>query len=194
MGETSELQSEELEVLKSIYEGDLQFKVISDTKFQYKYGEDGSNRSFLLEIGWPEEYPNDAPDLSMDTFYNAHLKSTVSQAVIESVEAEIPQYLGMSMTYSLFEHVKENYDELVAEQPEVEEISDSVQSLDIGENTSATEDKKVILKKEKLTKAQKRRMWNKGGIDEHDRPRGWNWVDVIRHLSQTGYKEDDATA
>ncbi|CAB4059288.1 unnamed protein product [Lepeophtheirus salmonis] len=167
MGETSELQSEET--------GGSQVHLRGGPTVQ---------GHFRYEIGWPEEYPNDAPDLSMDTFYNAHLKSTVSQAVIESVEAEIPQYLGMSMTYSLFEHVKENYDELVAEQPEVEEISDSVQSLDIGK----------IHRKEKLTKAQKRRMWNKGGIDEHDRPRGWNWVDVIRHLSQTGYKEDDATA
>ncbi len=46
-----------------------------------------------------------------------------------------------------------------------------------------------VEKKEQLTKAQKRRMWDKGGMDSEDRPRGWNWVDVIRHLSQTGPKE-----
>jgi hypothetical protein len=44
-------------------------------------------------------------------------------------------------------------------------------------------------KKEQLTKAQKRRMWDKGGIDSEDRPRGWNWVDVVKHLSQSGSKD-----
>ena len=33
-------------------------------------------------------------------------------------------------------------------------------------------------------------MWQKGGLEEGDRARGWDWVDVIRHLSQTGGKED----
>ena len=40
-------------------------------------------------------------------------------------------------------------------------------------------------KKEQLSKAQKRRQWNRcdtGG----EKPRGWDWVDIIKHLSQTG--------
>ena len=41
-------------------------------------------------------------------------------------------------------------------------------------------------KKEQLSKAQKRSMWKKGGLDQADRPRGWDWVDVIKHLSKTG--------
>ena len=45
-------------------------------------------------------------------------------------------------------------------------------------------------KREQLTKAQKRRMWEKGGLDKDERARGWDWVDVIRHLSQTGPKDD----
>ncbi len=45
-------------------------------------------------------------------------------------------------------------------------------------------------KKEQLTKAQKRRMWEKGGLDKDERARGWDWIDVIRHLSQTGPKDD----
>ena len=44
---------------------------------------------------------------------------------------------------------------------------------------------KEYIKKEQLTKAQKRRMWNRGGLETDDRPRGWNWVDIVRHLSQT---------
>ena len=47
----------------------------------------------------------------------------------------------------------------------------------------------ATVKKEQLTKAQKRRMWEKGGLDTEERARGWDWVDVIRHLSQTGSKD-----
>ena len=42
--ECKELQSDEIEVLKSIYEGDSAFTVQSDTKFQYKIGSQDSDR------------------------------------------------------------------------------------------------------------------------------------------------------
>ena len=42
--ECKELQSDEIEVLKSIYEGDSAFTVHSDTKFQYKMGSQDSGR------------------------------------------------------------------------------------------------------------------------------------------------------
>ena len=47
MGDEEEcrvLQEEELEVLKSIYEGDSAFTMQSDTKFQYKMGSQDSDR------------------------------------------------------------------------------------------------------------------------------------------------------
>jgi len=40
-------------------------------------------------------------------------------------------------------------------------------------------------RKEQLTKAQKRRITERTN-HKGERERGWNWVDVIRHLSQTG--------
>lgn len=44
-------------------------------------------------------------------------------------------------------------------------------------------------KKEQLSKAQKRRQWSK--CDTHgEQVRGWNWVDVVKHLSQTGGQSD----
>ena len=42
--ECKELQTEEIDVLKSIYEGDSAFTIISDTKFQYKMGNTDSDR------------------------------------------------------------------------------------------------------------------------------------------------------
>ena len=42
--ECKELQNEEIEVLRSIYEGDLAFTAHSDIKFQYKVGSQDSDR------------------------------------------------------------------------------------------------------------------------------------------------------
>lgn len=39
-----------------------------------------------------------------------------------------------------------------------------------------------------LTKAQKRKQWDR--VDNKgERPRGWNWVDIVHHLTQTGTKQ-----
>lgn len=37
--------------------------------------------------------------------------------VIDILKIEAEQYLGMSMTYSLFEFIKEKFDDLIEEQP-----------------------------------------------------------------------------
>lgn len=44
-------------------------------------------------------------------------------------------------------------------------------------------------RKLQLTKAQKRRQWNRTD-GKGEKPRGWNWVDIVKHLSQTGSKDD----
>ena len=37
-----------------------------------------------------------------------------------------------------------------------------------------------------MTKGQKRRFYDKfGNLDSDDKPRGWNWVDVVKHLNKT---------
>lgn len=96
MSETKEMQTEEREALASIYEGDGFFKQVNAETFQYKvgipnwgllfynreiyvgfdvfqYGEEDGNKSFLLEICWQENYPNELPTINMDTFYNRNL-------------------------------------------------------------------------------------------------------------------------
>lgn len=30
-------------------------------------------KSFLVEVKWGEEYPNELPTINMDTFYNKHM-------------------------------------------------------------------------------------------------------------------------
>ena len=48
MGENAELQEEELEVIKSIYEGDELYSSPQNTRHLYKFGEDAASRSFIL--------------------------------------------------------------------------------------------------------------------------------------------------
>lgn len=116
------------------------------------------------------------------------MKLTIQNALKEEAE----QWLGCGMTYTLFECLKERIDELTAEQPEhalvqsidLEKVG--ISAIQISDNTEST---KKEPRKEQLTKAQKRRQWERAD-HKGDRPRGWNWVDIVKHLSQTGYKEE----
>ena len=95
----------------------------------------------------------------------------------------------MSMTYSLFEWVRESLDTLLANQPEtLQTVCDDLETkltVDTSQDDGGGGGKSKV-KKEQLSKAQKRALWKKGGVNEDDRERGWNWVDIVRHLSQSG--------
>lgn len=185
----AELQEEEREVLLSIYDGDAAFKQLSPTTYQYKYGEDEDVKSFLLEITWGPTYPSEKPTLNMNTFYNKHVVQAVKNKIAAHVDAEAEQWLGSAMTYTLFQSVQENLADLIADQPDsIEEIESEVNKLSITEENPQDESSKRV-KKEQLTKAQKRRQWNRAD-GKGEKPRGWDWVDIVKHLSQTGSKPE----
>jgi len=195
--ECLELQQEEAEVLTSIYDGDPAFVTVkAGEKYQYKLGdteaETAGKHALLVEFEWVAEYPNVLPKINLDIFFNRDISPAIKQSVISAVKEEAEQYLGMSMTFSLVEYLKENFDTLMADQPEhvtassVTEVSEALDNLTTEDNAG----KAGKEKKEQLTKAQKRARWKQGGLDAGDRERGWNWVDVIRHLSQTGGKPE----
>ncbi|XP_025159252.1 RWD domain-containing protein 4 isoform X3 [Harpegnathos saltator] len=159
----AELQEEEREVLFSIYDGDPAFKQLTPTTFQYKFGKDNDLKSFLLEISWGATYPSEKPTINMNTFYNKHI-----------VE----------------ESVQEHYADLVSIQPDsVTDINAYTSKIKIAEENQQVEETMKKPKKEQLSKAQKRRQWNKAD-GKGERPRGWNWVDIVKHLSQTGPKSE----
>ncbi|KAK2169054.1 hypothetical protein LSH36_12g03099 [Paralvinella palmiformis] len=180
---TKELQQEEHEVLQSIYESDVAFKEINETKFQYKVGEDGSNKSFLIEVIWGENYPNEMPDVNLSAFYNNHISESNKTIVINKLREEIEPFIGSAMTYTLFEYARENFDELMTYQTESSFQLSEEKDLEVN-RTEVNSKKKE--KKEHLTKAQKRKLYNRFGNQQTEKPRGWDWVDVIKHLSQTG--------
>jgi len=143
---------------------------------------------FHSEIKWTDEYPTELPALSLDSFYNKHLVPEVKISIIKAVTEEAEQFLGMSMTYSLFEWVRESIETLLENQPEtIQTVCEEIETkCSVTEETEADQNTaKAKVKKEQLTKAQKRAQWKKGGLNEDDRERGWNWVDIVRHLSQT---------
>lgn len=121
---------------------------------------------------------------------------------------EAQQWIGCGMTYTLFECLKERVDELMAAQPAHNEVDeeegdsdedddddDDETGSDDSEDDSDVEIGKLSLgakskeKKEHLTKAQKRRKWDQSCVGG-ERPRGYDWVDIIKHLSQVGSKDE----
>ncbi|XP_041378971.1 RWD domain-containing protein 4-like [Gigantopelta aegis] len=186
-----EQQDEELEVLHSIYDGDEFFKEIGPTSFQYKYGEDGNYKSFMLEISWPETYPDEPPVLNLDLFYNKHILSDVKEFIKQQVLEQVEESLGMPMTFSLFEWVKDNLENLTANQPDAPLAQNNTRSdLQQSNECISVDSSKKKEKKEQMTKAQKRRVMDKYGATS-EKTRGWNWVDIVKHLSQTGGKNSD---
>ncbi|XP_077299807.1 RWD domain-containing protein 4 [Arctopsyche grandis] len=188
----AELQLEEREVLSSIYDGDEAFKQISPSVYQYKYGENENIKSFLIELSWGPNYPTEKPLINMDTFYNRNLIQSVKDKIVATAEEEANQWLGCAMTYTIFECLKEKFNELLEDQTDsVAAITTDVEKISV----DAQEDSKKQPKKEQLTKSQKRRAWDraesgKGG----EKPRGWDWVDIVKHLSQVPHNNASQNA
>ncbi|XP_008326194.1 RWD domain-containing protein 4 isoform X1 [Cynoglossus semilaevis] len=183
----NEDQEMELEALRSIYEGDEVFKEISPVSFQFRIGELEDSKAFILDVTWPETYPETAPQISLDAFFNNRISAETKQLILSRLEEQAQANLGTAMMYTLFEWAKENQESLMENHKAV------VTAVTLASNSDNTTSSPIARKKEKkeqLTKAQKRRMIsrtdNKGEL-----PRGWDWVDVIKHLSKTGGKDDD---
>uniref|UniRef100_A0A3P9N9W2 RWD domain containing 4 n=1 Tax=Poecilia reticulata TaxID=8081 RepID=A0A3P9N9W2_POERE len=173
----NEDQEMELEALRSIYEGDECFKEISPVSFQFRVGNLEDTKAFILDISWPDRYPETAPQISLDAFFNNRISAETKQLILSKLEQQVEANLGSAMMYTLFEWAKENQEELMENhRPVVTTVT-----------TPSVAKKRE--KKEQLTKAQKRRMINKTD-HKGELPRGWNWVDVIK-LSKTGGKDDD---
>lgn len=122
--------------------------------------------------------------------------------IVDILKAEGEAWIGCGMTYTLFECLKEKLTELL---PELEEeikaqklasITENVNTIHIApviKTSDSQQQQQPQAKKEQLTKAQKRRMWERTD-NKGNRPRGWNWVDIIKHLSQTGSKDDNSSS
>uniref|UniRef100_A0A915PWP6 RWD domain-containing protein n=1 Tax=Setaria digitata TaxID=48799 RepID=A0A915PWP6_9BILA len=156
-------QKTELEVLKSIFDGDQRFVLISDNKFQYKFGEGDDYKSFILEISWPDTYPETIPTISLDLFYNRHILPEVKEDIKRRLLTEAEQYVGMAVTFTLIEYTRENFEDLVKNQIEFHGANDENEINDSNGKIVEKDGFHEItaeVKRMQMTKAQKRRMWD----------------------------------
>ncbi|XP_018027347.1 RWD domain-containing protein 4 [Hyalella azteca] len=184
-------QAEEREVLQSIYEGDFNFTQVEDRLFQYKYEEAGEGKNFVLEVRWGEKYPEEAPFINMDVFYNKHICPSVKERIVKAVREQAESMLGMSMTFSLFEWLKDNHAALLEGQDlYFQDLKSGIAAKDATADLDklaldSNPEKNSKKKDSGMTKNQKRRMWDRQNA-AGERDRGWNWIDVVKHLSQSG--------
>lgn len=119
--------------------------------------------------------------------------------IIETIKQEAEQWLGCGMTYTLFECLKERIPELMEGQPASDDEDDDDDNDDESDESTSDSDAGVSklsiaggskpAKREQLTKAQKRRQWDQSVVGG-ERPRGFDWVDIVKHLSQCGNKDE----
>lgn len=183
MTSNKEEQQEEREVLLSIYDGDTCFKELNDTTYQYRVGENGDLKSFMLEVSWGDDYPSIPPDITLDAFFNNHISQTIKENVISRMKEEATQWLDSAMTFTLFEFAKENAEDFMTDQEE-----SAVQKEEKKETAPLVG--KIKERKEQLTKNQKRKITERTNY-KGERPRGWDWVDVIKHLSKSGFTKPE---
>ncbi|KAG3290538.1 RWDD4-like, partial [Ictidomys tridecemlineatus] len=129
--------------------------------FQYRVGDP---KAFLIEISWTETYPQTPPIISMN----------------EAVEVN----LGTARTYTLFEYAKDNKEQFMENHRPLDSTTSISNSISV-ETPNTKKDKKG-----QLSKAQKRKLADKTD-HKGELPWGWNWVDVVKHLSKTGSKDDE---
>ncbi|XP_072553673.1 RWD domain-containing protein 4 [Paramormyrops kingsleyae] len=189
----NEDQEMELEALRSIYEGDDCFKELNPVTFQFRIGDHDDAKAFLLEISWPKTYPETAPHISLDAFFNNRISPETKQVIVSKLEEQVEANLGTAMMYTLYEWAKENQESLMENHRPVAGAMTPVTLTSSSDSSSLNSTIKKKEKKEQLTKAQKRKITgrtdNKGEL-----PRGWNWVDVIKVKKKAklaGFVEQD---
>ncbi|XP_033265102.1 RWD domain-containing protein 4 isoform X1 [Orcinus orca] len=167
----NEDQEMELEALRSIYEGDESFRELSPVSFQYRIGENGDPKAFLIEISWTETYPQTPPIISMNAFFNntidvylVHCRSSaVKQSILAKLQEAVEVNLGTAMTYTLFEYAKDSKEQLMENHHPVHSAASISNIISVETPNTAPSSKKKD-KKEQLSKAQKRKLADKTGL------------------------------
>ncbi|XP_036741686.2 RWD domain-containing protein 4-like [Manis pentadactyla] len=157
----SEDQEMELEALLSIYEGDESFRELSPVSFQYRIGENGDPKAFLIEISWTETYSQTPPVISMNAFFfNNTISSAVKQNILAKLQEAVEVNLGTAMTYALFEYAKDNEEQFMENHHPINSVTPISTIVSVVTPNSAPSSKKKD-KKEQLSKAQKRKLADK---------------------------------
>ncbi|KAL4933908.1 RWD domain-containing protein [Aspergillus undulatus] len=121
-------QTEEREVLDSIFPEEI--TDISDTTYRIsitldppendEQSADAEPPILVLQVSYPEEYPDVAPDLELSAPSNApkHPRLDISEdriRLLEALQPTIEENMGMAMVFTLISALKESAELLMAE-------------------------------------------------------------------------------
>ncbi|KAJ9263204.1 hypothetical protein DTO212C5_7630 [Paecilomyces variotii] len=119
-------QVEEREVLSSIFPDEI--TDISDTSYRIlitldppeNYETDAEPPILFLQVSYPEEYPDVAPDLEISAPPNASKHPLLDlqedrARLLETLQPTIEENLGMAMVFTLVSALKESAEQLMAE-------------------------------------------------------------------------------
>ncbi|KAG0615113.1 hypothetical protein M758_5G015300 [Ceratodon purpureus] len=182
-----EVIEEELTALEAIFYdcyskiSDNSFRVRIDPDVEEGDGTDAAP-AFFLEFLLPEGYPDVIPTFDLSNINNSKYPEAVKAAILEGLQAQAEEQKGESMCYNLVEWLKEKLPHFYRLKPVVvhqdSDNSDSEHHQQVGGGG-----KKDASGKDKMTKAQKRRHFDKYGAGA-EKPRGWDWVPILSHLGQ----------
>eukprot|EP00210_Caulerpa_lentillifera_P006387 g6101.t1 len=123
-------------------------------------------------------YPDEAPVFTLTSLENTMYSSEAKRQLQQALEVESASMIGDQMVFPLTEWLKDNLPQYV----EISKQELRRDETDVTRSAPAPVPETKQVSKDKMTKAQKRRFYSRfGAVDE--KPRGWNWVDVISHLS-----------
>jgi hypothetical protein len=153
-----EEQKEEREVLDSIFPDEIQD--ISDTEYRVSISLEVKNESeeepepptIILNVRYPEAYPDEAPILDITQPPNAakhdHLDIQEDKArLLDALQETIEENMGMAMVFSLVSTLKDAAELLIAERQQ------AVQAIKDVEAQKAEEEENRKFEGEKVTRA-----------------------------------------
>ncbi|GMH45954.1 hypothetical protein BSKO_13918 [Bryopsis sp. KO-2023] len=148
--------------------------------------EENKGWSVVLQMKLPDGYPSTIPEFDLSNPSNAAFNASTRDEMVEGLVTEASGQVGEQMVYNLVEWLREKLPEFIQHSRSERVVSSGNQGADEGEESRGGNSKDP--KKEKMTKAQKRRHFDRFGAAE-DKPRGWNWVEIISHLSKRPQEE-----
>ncbi|XP_024374894.1 uncharacterized protein [Physcomitrium patens] len=173
---------EEMMALEAIFYDS--YSKINDNSFRIRIDsdvEEDAPPAFFLEFQLPKGYPDEIPKFDLSNINNSKYPEAVKAAILEGLHEQAEEQKGESMCYNLVDWLKEKLPHFYRLKPVVttqeSDHSDSEHHQAVGGG------KKGALGKDKMTKAQKRRHFDKYGAGA-EKPRGWDWVPILSHLGQ----------
>eukprot|EP01026_Neomeris_dumetosa_P055256 TRINITY_DN5011_c0_g1_i1.p1 TRINITY_DN5011_c0_g1~~TRINITY_DN5011_c0_g1_i1.p1 ORF type:complete len:194 (-),score=27.85 TRINITY_DN5011_c0_g1_i1:287-868(-) len=179
---------EECEALESILEDKFtrldnnSIRIVVD---QEDSGDDGQHPIYLV-MKMQDDYPESIPEFDLSNMNNVVFPQYVRDQIQSSLQEQAQDFLGDMMVYNLVEFVRDNLVEYNSQilKSQVEEQITEKPVEEKPEPSKKVEKESQARETDNMTKAQKRRYYDKFGTADKEKPRGWNWVDIISHLSQ----------